>query len=146
MQSLEKLKPLALLFLRVALGAIFIYHGYPKLFTHTREALQWFARIGFPSYFAYAAGILEFFGGCLLIAGLFTRVAGLLLACEMAIALWRVHKIILEPMAVQNYELPLLLATAAFALAALGAGPIAFDRIFFPEGRRSTRKTKNNKD
>ena len=40
MQGLEKLKPLALLLLRVALGAIFIYHGYPKLFTHTRETIE----------------------------------------------------------------------------------------------------------
>jgi len=143
MQSLEKLKPLALLLLRLALGAIFLYHGYPKLFTHTRETLQWFAHMGFPSYFAYAAGVIEFFCGCLLIAGLFTRVAGLLLAGEMAVALWKAHGVLLEPLAVKNYEFPLALATASFALAVLGAGPIAFDRLFFPEGRRPARKPKN---
>jgi putative oxidoreductase len=143
MQSLEKLKPLALLLLRVALGAIFVYHGYPKLFTHTRETLQGFVHMGFPSYFAYAAGIIEFFGGCLLIAGLFTRVAGLLLAGEMAVAVWKVHRILLDPMAMHNYEFPLALATGALALAALGAGPISFDQVLFREGRRPARKVKN---
>ena len=143
MQSPEKLRPLALLLLRVALGAIFLYHGYPKLFGHTREALQWFAQHGFPSFFAYIAGIVECFGGCLLIAGLFTRVAGLLLAGEVAIALWKVHGILANPWKVPNYELPLALAVGAFALAVLGGGPVALDRLFFPEGKRSPRKPKN---
>ncbi len=61
MQSLEKLKPLALLLLRVALGMILVFHGYPKLFTHTHEAMQGFEHMGFPSYFVYIAGVIEFF-------------------------------------------------------------------------------------
>ena len=50
MQSLEKLKPLALLLLRLALGIILVYHGYPKLFTHTHETMQGFEHMGFPAY------------------------------------------------------------------------------------------------
>lgn len=143
MQSLEKLKPLALLLLRVALGVIFIYHGYPKLFGHTRQTMEAFAHMGFPPYFAYLAGVIEFFGGCLLIAGLFTRVAGLLIAAEMAVALIQVHKILEDPRAVHNYEFPLALATAAFALASLGAGLISFDHALFRESRSgSPRKLK----
>lgn len=143
MQSLEKLKPLALLLLRVALGVIFIYHGYPKLFGHTRQTMEAFAHMGFPPYFAYLAGVIEFFGGCLLIAGLFTRVAGLLIAAEMAVALIQVHKILEDPRAVHNYEFPLALATAAFALASLGAGLISFDHALFRESRSgSPRKPK----
>lgn len=143
MQSLEKLKPLALLLLRVALGVIFIYHGYPKLFGHTRQTMEAFAHMGFPPYFAYLAGVIEFFGGCLLIAGLFTRVAGLLIAAEMAVALIQVHKILEDPRAVHNYEFPLALAAAAFALASLGAGLISFDHALFRESRSgSPRKPK----
>jgi putative oxidoreductase len=142
MHSLEKLKPLALLLLRVALGAIFIYHGYPKLFGHTREAMQNFVHLGFPGYFVYIAGVIEFFGGCLLIIGLFTRLAGLLLVGEMAVGLWRVHKIIQDPLAVRNFELPLSLAVGAFALAALGAGLLSFDHVLFREGGSSPRKPK----
>jgi putative oxidoreductase len=145
MQSLEKLKPLALLLLRVVLGVIFIYHGYPKLFGHTRQTMDAFVHMGFPPYFAYLAGVIEFFGGCLLVAGLFTRIAGLLIAGEMAVALVQVHKILQDPRAVHNYEFPLVLAVAAFTLASLGAGLVSFDHVLFREGRSSSpRKPKGN--
>src|SRR5580700_12085144 len=88
MQFLEKFKPLGLLVLRVALGASFLYHGYPKLSDPAR-AFKLFQGYGLPSYFAYISGILEVFGGGLLIAGLFTRGVALLLAIEMGLALGR---------------------------------------------------------
>jgi len=127
MDGLEKLKPVALLLLRVALGVIFVYHGYPKLFTHTRDAMNAFGRMGFPGYFAYLAGVIEFFGGCMLIVGLFTRVAGLFLFVEMAIALVIVHQLFANPRAVENYQFPLALAAGALALAAVGGGLISID-------------------
>ena len=143
MQTLEKLRPLALLVLRAALGAIFVYHGYPKLFVHARETAQQFAHMGFPAYFAFIAGILELFGGLLLIAGLFTRIAGLLLAGEMGVALWKVHMIFSQPRAMHNYEFPLMMAAGSFALATLGAGLISFDQILFRENRPTPRKQKS---
>jgi putative oxidoreductase len=142
MQGLEKLKPLALLLLRLGLGIIFIYHGYPKLFVNTREVMGNFAHMGFPPYFAYIAGAIEFFGGCLLIIGLFTRVAGLLIAGEMAVAVIQVHKLFAEPRAVHNYEFPLVLALAAFTLATTGAGTISLDAAIYGEGRSGPRKAK----
>ncbi|HLJ42122.1 MAG TPA: DoxX family protein [Candidatus Acidoferrales bacterium] len=131
MHHFEKLKPLALLLLRLGLGIIFVYHGFPKLFTHTHQALQEFTHMGFPSYFVYVAGIVEFFGGCLLILGLFTRIAALLIAGEMAIAILKVHLPQGGPMAVGNYQFPLALAVAAFTLVAVGAGAISLDRAIF---------------
>src|ERR1700684_860052 len=91
MDGLEKLKPIALLFLRLGLGIIFIFHGYPKLFTHSQQTVEAFVKMGFPAYFAYIAGVLEFFGGIMLVVGLFTRIAGLLLAAEMAVTLVKVQ-------------------------------------------------------
>jgi putative oxidoreductase len=148
MEGLEKLKPLALLLLRLGLGIIFVFHGYPKLFTHTRETMQGFGHMGFPVYFAYIAGVFEFFGGLLLIVGLFTRVAGLLLAAEMAVALVKVHGLISNPMAVENYQFPLSCAVGSFALAALGAGLLSLDHAVFASRRSSApRKAKNkNRD
>ena len=144
MRSLEKLKPLALLLLRWGLGLIFIYHGYPKLFTHTQQFLQAFPKMGFPAYFAYVAGVLEFFGGCLLIVGLFTRISGLVLAGEMAIAIWKVHLPQGGVMAVDNYQFPLAMAVGAFALAALGGGIISLDHaIYRGGGRRSARSSRD---
>lgn len=55
MEGLEKLKPLALLLLRLGLGIIFVSHGYPKLFTHLHQTTEGFVKMGFPAYFAYIA-------------------------------------------------------------------------------------------
>ncbi|MGH9638421.1 MAG: DoxX family protein [Candidatus Acidiferrales bacterium] len=142
MRSLERLKPLGLLILRVAVGVIFIHYGYPKLFVHPRSTVEWFAHHGFPGYFGYLSGVLELFGGLMLIAGLFTRIAGLLLAVEMAVALWRVHGLLSNPLAVQNYQFPLMMGVAAFALATVGAGVISLDQIFFREARKPARQAK----
>ena len=140
MQTLEKLKPLALLLLRFCLGAIFIYHGYPKLFGHTHETVESFVRMGLPGYLAYVSGLIEFFGGCMLIVGLFARVAGLLLTIELAIGIWKVGHLIRDPMAVSSYESPLVLAASAFALATFGAGVVSLDQVLFGPARATSRK------
>jgi putative oxidoreductase len=143
MQSLEKLKPLALLLLRFALGVIFIHHGYPKLFGHTRETIESFVRMGLPGYLAYVSGLIECFGGLTLIVGLFTRVVGLLLTIELAIGIWKAGHLVANPMAVGTYELPLVLAASAFALAAFGAGAVSLDRAIFGAARSASAKAKN---
>jgi putative oxidoreductase len=130
MQALEKLKPVALLLLRCGLAIVFIFHGFPKLFTHTHQYVEAFPKMGFPYYFAYVAGVIEFFGGCLLALGLFTRIAALALAGEMAVALWKVH-LAKGIYAVDFYQLPLTLCLAAFALMAVGPGGFSLDRLIF---------------
>src|ERR1035438_8735310 len=77
----------------MVLAVIFIYHGYPKL-THTHGNLRGvFVEHGLPGYFVYVSGILETFGGGLLLLGLFTRAAAALLAIEMCAAIWKVHSL-----------------------------------------------------
>ena len=143
MHPMEKLRPIALLLLRIGLGVIFIYNGYPKLFGHTREVMyEMVHENGLPAYFAYIAGVLETGGGVLLIAGLFTRLTGLLLAGEMAIAMWKGHHFLAHPLAVGQYELALSLAVGAFTLATFGSGPISLDAALFGMGK-SSRKTKS---
>jgi putative oxidoreductase len=130
MNFLDKLKPLGLLLLRWGLGAIFIVDGYTKLFGDTKRVIEVFASFGMPAYMVYIAGAVEFFGGWLLVAGLFTRVAGILLAGEMAVAIWKFHmgKGVL---ALHEYQFPLVLAVGAFALATCGAGVISLDKLIF---------------
>jgi putative oxidoreductase len=139
MLALEKLKPLALLLLRITLGVIFIYHGLPKL-SHSQQWVQNFQHMGFPGYFAYIAGVLEVFGGALLIVGLFTRIAGLLLALEMAVALTKVHGLFSHPANVHAYEFPLALSTGLFVLATVGAGVISIDWALFERRAAPARK------
>jgi putative oxidoreductase len=141
MQFLEKLKPLGLLVLRVALGASFIFHGYPKL-SDPAHALKAFQGYGLPSYFAYVSGILAVFGGGLLIAGLFTRGAALLLAIEVGLVLSRT---VIPPVGIYafgRYEMPMLLGAMALALVTTGAGLISIDAFTFESGRKSAKKSK----
>jgi putative oxidoreductase len=134
---MEKLRPVALLLLRVGLGVIFIYYGYPKFFGRTQEHLEEMVHVNhLPAYFVYIAGVLELGGGALLVAGLFTRIAGLLLAGEMAVAVWKGEHFFLQPLAVDQYGLALALSVGAFALATFGAGAVSLDRLLFGmEGR-----------
>ncbi|MGB6429704.1 MAG: DoxX family protein [Candidatus Acidiferrales bacterium] len=146
MRFMENLKPLSLLLLRLALGGIFMYHGYPELFTNHNATVAGFEHMGFPSYFATLSGALEFFGGILLVVGLVTRLAALLLAIEMGIALARVAIPRAGIYAVGKYQLPLVLCTAAFALATVGAGAISLDRVTFEGGgSKSAKKSKPSK-
>jgi putative oxidoreductase len=130
MHQLEKLKPLAQLLLRLTLAIIFIYHGYPKLFSERAHWVAAFPGMGFPWYFAYISGALEFFGGCLLVVGLFTRPVALLLAAELFIAVWRVH-LAKGVLAVGFYQFPLLLAVASLTLMIIGGGTLSVDRAIF---------------
>jgi uncharacterized membrane protein YphA (DoxX/SURF4 family) len=66
--------------------------------------------------------------------GLFTRPAALLLAIEMCVAIWKVHSLH-GYMAVHDYEFPLALAAACFALATLGAGLVSLDHPIFEQSR-----------
>jgi putative oxidoreductase len=127
-----------LLVLRIALGIIFISHGYPKL-AHLRGGTQmqgFFVEHGLPGYFLYVAGVIETFGGGMLLLGLFMRGAALLLAIEMSVAIWKVHSLH-GYLAVHDYEFPLSLATACFALATVGAGLISLDQFLFEGGGKA---------
>ncbi len=143
MKFLDSLQPLGLLVLRVALGLIFFTHGYPKLIRANVDMQQFFVQHGLPAQFVYVAGVLEAFGGALLVLGLFTRPAALLLAIEMGVAIWKVHSgggI----MAVHLYEFPLALAAASLALATVGPGTISVDEGFLGSGKRSSRPRKRS--
>jgi len=126
MKSLSSLQPLGLLLLRVAIGVVFVYHGYPKLLHQGAGMQGFFVQHGLPGYFVYISGIIEVFGGGMLILGLFARAAGLLLAAEMGVAIWKVHSSG-GITAVHNYEFPLAVGAAAFAIATVGAGMISLD-------------------
>jgi putative oxidoreductase len=134
MKSLNSLQPLGLLALRLALGLIFFSHGYPKLAHQGNGMQEFFIQHGLPGYFVYISGVLEVFGGLLLVLGLFTRGAALLLAIEMAVAIWRVHSDG-SYLAVHNYEFPMAVMTACFALATVGAGLISLDHPLLEGGK-----------
>jgi putative oxidoreductase len=145
MNFLDRLQPLGLLVLRFALGVIFFTHGYPKLMRPGLDMQHLFTQHGLPAQFVYVAGVLETFGGALLVLGLFTRPAALLLAIEMGVAIWKVHSSG-GIMAVHLYEFPLALAAACLALATVGAGLISVDEGMLGSGSRKSRAPKKPND
>lgn len=128
MRGFEKMKPLAVLLLRLGLGFIFLMHGYPKL-QHLQQTVANMPKMGFPTWVGYIAAILETFGGFLLIVGFLTRIVGLLFAIEMVLVIWRVH--FHSFMQINDYQFPLAMCVGSFALAAIGAGLLSLDYAIF---------------
>jgi len=131
MRFLDGIRPFGLLVLRLALGLIFVYHGYPKLISNPRHYAEVFAQMGFANGTSYAIGALEMFGGILLAAGFFTRAMALLLAAEMGVAIWKVH-LGKGYLAVNEYEFALVVGAASLALATCGPGVISLDELLMP--------------
>jgi putative oxidoreductase len=128
LRYLDRLQPLALLVMRLSLGAIMVAHGYGKVFGGLHHHAQFVGSLGLPAWTAYLSAFTEFFGGLLILVGLFTRAAALAICINLSVAIWKVH---LHNGLTGNggFEFPLAVATLAFALIFFGAGPIAFDHI-----------------
>ena len=131
MRYLDRLQPLALLVVRLAIGLIMIAHGYPKVFGGLHHYAQWSASMGMPAWLAYVSAFVEFLGGILILAGFFTRPAALLICGNLAVAMWKVdlHGGLFGALGHTDKETSLALATLAFALIFFGAGPISLDHI-----------------
>jgi putative oxidoreductase len=127
---LDRLQPLALLALRLVLGAVMIGHGYGKVFNGgLAQHVQRVGQLGLPGWLAYLSAFAEFGGGIMVIIGLLTRCMSLAILIDMAVAIWKIHWKNGFLARGSGYEFTLTLATIAFALIFFGAGPIAVDAI-----------------
>jgi putative oxidoreductase len=133
LRYLDRLQPLALLVMRLALGAVMVGHGYQKVFGGLHHHVQFVTSLGLPGWTAYLSAFTEFFGGLLVLIGLLTRVAAFAICIDLSVAIAKVH-FHNGLMGNGGYEFPLALAALAFGLTFLGAGPIAFDHIRAPGG------------
>jgi putative oxidoreductase len=133
LRYLDRLQPLALLVMRLALGAVMFDHGYHKVFGGLHHHAQFVASLGLPAWTGYVSSFAEFLGGLLVLVGLFTRVAAFAICVDLAVAIAKVH---FHNGLIGNggSELPLALATLAFGLIFFGGGPIAFDHLRAPGG------------
>ena len=84
----DRWSPRVLSILRIMTGFVYAQHGAQKLFgfyaTPHMPAVPLFTFMGF-------AGFLEFFGGLLVLIGLFTRPVAFILSGQMALAYFMVH-------------------------------------------------------
>jgi putative oxidoreductase len=118
--------PRLLSVLRIVAASMFITHGTQKLFgfpagPEPRPPVELFSQMGL-------AGVLETFGGLLLLLGLFTRPVAFVLAGEMAVAYFMAHAPRSFWPLLNNGEHTVLFCFLFLYLAAAGGGEWAVDR------------------
>lgn len=136
----EKARSLGLLILRLFLGLGLAAHGYQKFFLFGISGFAGFlGQLGAPA--PHLAAVLsastELGGGLLIAAGLFTRLASVPLAVNMAVAALLAHSGYFITNSPPGREYPLNLAAAFVSLALTGAGQYSLDRCL--AGRRENR-------
>lgn len=113
--------------LRIMTGFLFLWHGSQKLF-------------GFPpsqrgggelSAFMLFAGSLEFFGGILILLGLFTRWTAFVLSGMMAVAYFMAHGLNAFLPIVNKGELAVLYCFVFFYLFFAGGGAWSLDNLIW---------------
>ena len=116
--------------LRVVAGLMFMQHGAQKLFGWLKApdappgTVELFSQIGL-------AGVLEFFGGLMIVLGLFTRPVAFVLSGLMAVAYFTAHAPN-GPVPVLNQgELAVLYCFIFFFFAARGGGRYSLDHAIF---------------
>jgi putative oxidoreductase len=132
----EKNLDRALLILRLVLAAIFIVHGYQKVFVMGMSGVTgMFTQIGvpMPSITAPLIAVIELLGGIALLFGAFTRVAAALIACDMLGAILLVHgkNGFSAPKGVENVLGNLAMLVV---LVLLGAGAYSIDAMLARRG------------
>ena len=115
--------PFLLSILRIASGLLFMQHGAQKLFGmlgHTQVPLLSLMGV---------AGVLEFFGGLLIVLGLLTRPTAFVLSGEMAFAYFMVHYPANGWPVLNGGGMAVMFCFTFLYLSAAGAGPWSVDRL-----------------
>lgn len=117
-----KASPYLLSILRIVSGFLYMQHGAQKLFGLLGGTpVHWVSLMGL-------AGVLEFFGGLLILVGLLTRPVAFILAGQMAFAYFMVHNPANFWPVVNHGDLAVLFCFVFLYLSAAGAGPWSVDR------------------
>ncbi len=118
---------LALLLLRVILAAVFAANGYLKWAGGMERIAGLFmsVNIPFPDVAVRLVATLEVVGAALLLAGVWTRLAGAWFVIEMTVA---IVKVVWPKGFIGGYEFELTLLTVALALALAGGGAYSLGR------------------
>jgi putative oxidoreductase len=135
----DTLSPFAEPLVRVTAGLLLVPHGAQKLFGwfggYGIEATGQFfaAKLGLPASLALTAGIIEFFGGLLLAAGIATRPVAALVFGLMAVAVVQVHLPAGFFWTSGGYEYPLLWGIVALSFVIRGGGRYSVDGLIARE-------------
>jgi putative oxidoreductase len=128
--GLDRFQPYLRSLMRVMVGFTFSQHGWQKFF----GVLGGFGGPGNtadPASLMGIAGILETFGGALIILGLFTRPVAFLLSGEMAVGYFRTHAPQSFWPLLNGGEITVFYCFFFLWLASTDAGAWSLDRLLF---------------
>ena len=108
-------KAMGALVIRLTTGVVFVNHGWMKLMG-LAGAKSFFAGLGMPAETATLIAVIEIIGGAMLIFGVASRLAGVVLAIEMVVAM------LLVGIPHGSYELEAMLAAGSLSVFLMGAG------------------------
>ena len=117
--------------LRMVTGFLFLWHGSQKLFSFPPVPGE------IPLYIVLIGGTVEFFGGVLVMAGLWTRWAAFICSGEMAYAYWKVHGLHAVLPLVNHGELAMIYCFLFLYISARGSGAFSVDQ-YLEKKRRGT--------
>ncbi|MFI5937496.1 DoxX family protein [Actinoplanes sp. NPDC051494] len=138
------LRDVIILVTRVAVGIVFIAHGWQKVdewgLDGTSAAFDQMG-VPLPTLSAWFAAIVELVGGAALVLGAAVPVVALLLAVDMLGAFIIVHAGNGVFVSGNGFELVLTLTAATLLFAVLGAGKYSVDHLVAPRLRLGSRRT-----
>ena len=108
---------------RIVVGFLFLWHGSQKLFGFPPAGHE------MPSYIVFIAGPIEFFGGLLIMIGLWTPWVAFICSGEMAFAYWSVHGTHALLPFLNGGELAIIYCFAFLFIAARGSGILSIDQF-----------------
>jgi putative oxidoreductase len=140
MKILATANSIPLLAVRLALGCVMFAHGAQKMLgwfggNGFEKTLTGFEHQGIPMVFALLAILAEFCGGLGLILGFLSRIAAFGIACNMTVAIVKVHwhnGFFMNWSGTkpgEGFEYHILAIGVALAIMIGGAGAVSIDRV-----------------
>jgi len=108
---------------RLIAGFLFLWHGSQKLFGFPPAGHE------MPSYIMLIAGPIEFFGGLLIMIGLWTHWVAFICSGEMAFAYWSVHGTHAILPVMNGGELAIIYCFLFLFIASKGSGMYSLDHF-----------------
>lgn len=114
----KKFSDYSLLFLRIVIGAVFVYHGWPKLFSQPEL-------LGLPGFVGFLVGIVEVVFGVLILLGVGFPWVTYPLGVVILVALFFMQ---LPKGITAGSERDLIIAAVLFLLGAIGPGKYSMQK------------------